>query len=153
MKYYLVSPGCELEKGSRGVSPRKKNGREFYWMSDAGEKWEGVARGIHRPKHEKDVVKDIAEAGDITELDWTKTPFHDDTLRSGWLSRSGRFRGCPAVHHDVFARCVLGRTVGELERLGWARVLDSQRFVCEQRLSAEQKNWLLENGYNVLDIH
>jgi len=151
MKYYLVSPGCELEKTRRNASGVKR--REFYWMEDAGEKWAGVARGIHRPKHARDIVGEVAEAVEITDLDWSKTPFFDNTLRSGWLSRTGRFWGCPAIHHDIFARCVLGMKVVDLERLGWARVLDSQRFVCEQRLSEDQRNWLSENGYEVLDCH
>ncbi|MBI5643750.1 MAG: hypothetical protein HY954_09790 [Deltaproteobacteria bacterium] len=141
MKYFLVSPG----------SSATQKPRPFYWSLDNGEKWIGVARSIWREKHEKDVIVESAEAQDLTELDWTKTPFHNDTLTSGWLSRDGRFYGCPQVNHDVLAYCVLGIKVGELEQMGWVRVYDSSRYTCEKRLSPEQANWLSENGYTVYD--
>jgi hypothetical protein len=140
--YYLVSPG--------NTSNDKK--RPFYWSLDIGDKWIGVARGIYRDKHSEDLVKEVQSAYSLTQLDWSKTPFRNDNLLTGWLSRDGRFYGCPAVFHDVLANCVLGIKVPELEDQGWARVHGTW-FVCEKRLSAEQRNWLLQNGFTVYDSH
>lgn len=140
MKYYLISPG-----GTEGS-------RRFYWSLDNGDTWIGIARGIYRQKHERDIVKEVVEARHITHLDWKKTPFRNDTLSTGWLSRDGRFYGCPAVFHDVIAYCVLGVKVSDLENAGWVRV-HSNWFACEQRLSAEQRNWLSQNGHKIYDSH
>lgn len=141
--YYLVSPG-------ESAGEKK---RPFYWSLDNGDKWIGVARGIWRPKSEFDIIKGAQDAGDLTELDWTKTPFRDDRLLSGWLCRCGKFFGCPVCFHDVIAAIVLGMKVAELEKKGWARVLDSRRFVCDHRLSAEQRNWLSLNGFKIPDCY
>lgn len=141
IKYFLVSPGSDAEK-----SPRP-----FYWSVDNGDNWIGIARGIWRPKTNNDVVKEVVEAEDLTDLDWKKTPFQNNSLISGWLSRSGEFFGCPSKFHDIVAYCVLGTKVAELEKRGWVRIHDSNWFVCEHRLSAEQRNWLSMNGYKVLD--
>ncbi|MBI5809931.1 MAG: hypothetical protein HZB21_01890 [Deltaproteobacteria bacterium] len=143
MTYFLVSP----------VNNNPGGRKHFFWMLDNVDTWIGVARGIWRPKHEADIIKETAKAEHITRLDWTKTPFHNDSLASGWLSRDGRFYGCPQIFHDIFAAIVLGIKVGELEKTGWVRVFDSNRFVCENRLSAEQKNWLSGNGYTILDCY
>lgn len=140
--YYLLSPG----------TASVQNPRPYYWSLDNGDTWIGVARGIYRKKHEADLIKEVKEAASLTELDWTKTPFRNDNLLTGWLSRDGRFYGCPDVFHDVIAYCVLGMKVGDIEGLGWARVHGTW-FVCERRLSAEQRNWLQENGFTVYDSH
>lgn len=140
-KYFLVSPGDATQRP-----------RPFYWSLDIGDKWIGVARGVYRDKHEGDMIIEVAEARHLTQLDWRKTPFRNDELATGWLSRDGRFYGCPPVHHDVLAFCVLGTKVSDLENMGWTRVY-SNRFTCEKRLSAEQRNWLSENGHKVYDSH
>jgi hypothetical protein len=140
-KYFLVSPGDSAQ-----------HPRPFYWSLDIGDKWIGVARGVYREKHAKDLVIEVAEAHHLTQLNWRKTPFHNDELATGWLSRDGRFYGCPSVHHDVIAFCVLGIKVSDLENMGWTRVY-SDRFTCEKRLSAEPKNWLSANGHKVYDSH
>ncbi len=125
-KYFLVSPGDSA-----------KHPRPYYWSLDIGA---------------KDLVIEVAEAHHLTQLDWRKTPFQNDELATGWLSRDGRFYGCPSVHHDVIAFCVLGIKVSDLENMGWTRVY-SDRFTCEKRLSAEQRNWLSANGHKVYDSH
>ncbi|MBI5969681.1 MAG: hypothetical protein HY884_00795 [Deltaproteobacteria bacterium] len=137
--FYLVSPFHQNPSGRS----------HHFWMLDEGQKWNGVARGIWRPKHSDDLVTGSALALHLTELDWTRTPFHDNRLKTGWVSRDGRFYGCPEKYHDTLAFCVLGVKVADLETLGWVRVQDSNRFVCEQRLSAEQKNYLTQNGFRV----
>lgn len=141
MKYYLVYPV--------NLNPEGK----YFWMADNRDTWIGVARGIWRPKHEDDLVKDVFEAESIVHLDWRKTPFHNDASVSGWLSRDGRFYGCPQRFHDTLAYCVLGARVSELENSGWVRVYTANHFVCEHRLSAEQRNWLSLKGYKVQDFH
>ena len=142
-RYLLVSPGCQ------------NHGRAepSFWMTDNGDTWIGVARGIWRPKHSADIIKETVEAEDLTRLDWRKTPFRNDGLVSGWLSRDGRFYGCPSCYHDTLAYCVLGIKVAELEKAGWVRIHDTRYFVCEHRLSPEQRNWLSSNGYRVLDAY
>ena len=141
MKYYLVSP---LENNPEGA-----NG--YFWMTDNGDTWIGVARGIWRKKHPQDIIKEIIEAEHISHLDWMKTPFHDNTMTSGWLSRSGNFFGCPTYYHDIIAAIVLDMKVGDLEKTGWTRVLNSSRYYCEKRLSSDQENWLAERGYKLPD--
>lgn len=143
MTYYLVSPGLNKNDAKR----------PFYWSTDNGDTWIGIARGIYRPKHTDDIVCEACEAEDKSLLDWRRTPFHDDSLSSGWLSRDGRFYGCPSYLHDTFVMCMLGMRVKEVEAAGWVRVHNSSRFACEQRISEEQRNWLSENGYNVPDYY
>lgn len=140
--YYLVSPGVsKLEKP-----------RPYYWSLDNGDNWIGVARGIWRQKHSDDVVVESAQAAHLTCLDWSKTPFYDNSLLSGWLSRDGGFYGCPEKYHDLAAYIIIGLKVKDLENTGWVRVHDSTRYVCEKRLSAEQKNWLSMNGFKIYDF-
>ena len=141
MKYYLVSPG---ETENEKVRP-------YYWSTDNGDKWIGIARGIWRTKHAADLITEVAEAEDLTELDWKKTPFRNDGLASGWLCRCGKFFGCPSCYHDIIAAVVIGIKVPELEKKGWVRIHDKGRIACDHRLSEEQKNWLSEHGHKVLD--
>ncbi|MBI5236403.1 MAG: hypothetical protein HY886_09190 [Deltaproteobacteria bacterium] len=142
--YYLVSP----------VNNNLAHSRHFFWMLDTSEnKWIGIARGIWREKHERDIVKETAKAEHLTLLDWKKTPFYDDKSRAGWLSRDGRFYGCPEVLHDTLAYCLFGVKVGELEKTGWVRVKNSYLYTCEQRLTPEQSNWLSGQGYKVIEVY
>ena len=150
--YYLVKPG--VDKHRIIVPPGIKipgGAKDCYWMLDNGDKWFGVARGIYRPKHEKDIIKEVTKAMHLTRLNWNKTPIHNDNYFSGWLSRDGVFYGCPSWLHDTLAYCVLGMRVGDIEQTGWVRVYDHSRFTCGIRLSAEQRNYLSQNGYRVLE--
>lgn len=140
--YYLVSPGP-----SRNEKPRP-----YYWSLDIGDKWIGVARGIWRQKHAEDDIVESTQADHLTRLDWSKTPFHNNDLPSGWLSRDGVFYGCPELYHDLATYIIIGMKVGEMEDTGWVRVHNSTRYVCEKRLSDDQKNWLGMKGYKIYDI-
>lgn len=140
-RYYLVRPGSE----------KKKAAAPAYWMQDEGGEWVEAARSRNREKHAKDEVLEVAEAEHLTLLDWRKTPYYTPEGNSGWLSREGRFYGCPNYCHDVLAWCVLGMKVPELEKLGWVRVYSETWYVCQTRLSAEQKNWLSLNGHKIFD--
>ncbi|MBI1912915.1 MAG: hypothetical protein HYS21_13060 [Deltaproteobacteria bacterium] len=143
MKYYLVAL-FDADSDSQ---------EQFCWMTYNGEKWVNALNGNWKPKHKKDIIAEIVEVEHITELDWSKTPLYNDELISGWLSRDGRFYGCPSKYHDTLAACVLGLKVPELENMGWVRVYDHNWFTCQHRLSAEQRNWLSQNGHRVTDSH
>jgi len=138
--YFLVRPGG-----------RKKKDSGAFWMTDNGSCWVDVARSRWNDKHASDEVLESIEAEHFTLLDWRKTPFYNPEASSGWLSREGRFYGCPNYCHDVLAWCVLGMKVPELEQLGWVRIYSENWYVCQVRLSAEQKNWLSMNGHKVMD--
>lgn len=140
-KYYLVAlydPESDLHK-------------PCYWMKDNGEKWHYFLRGILKPKHPNDIIAEIVYAEDPIFLDWNKTPLLDPESTAGWLSRCGRFYGCPINYHDQLAYYVIGIKVSELESKGWVRVRDSKHFDCETQLSEEQKSWLTHNGHKVYD--
>ncbi len=142
VKYYLVA----LSKDSY------ESRENFYWMLDKGDKWLNLAkRSILKPKSGEDIVKAMVETNDLTRLDWSETPLYNDDLASGWLSRDGRFYGCPSNYHDTLAYCVLGLKVNELEDMGWVRIFSERHFTCVQRISEEQRNWLSSNYYRVPD--
>lgn len=141
MKFYLVAPGERKSGGSQ----------DFFWMQDNGEYWIHIVKGEWRKKHDDDEVIECSLTDEVTELDWSKTPLHCSSYTSGWLCRSGRFYGCPPYYHDKLAAYVLGTKVPHLEKTGWVRVWDRNRYTCDHRLSAEQKNWLSENGYKLFE--
>lgn len=143
MNYYLVIPGLHISEGKTSS----------YWMMDNGDTWINAANSHWKEKHELDRVLEVVKEEHHTLLNWTKTPFYGHDYISGWLSREGRFYGCPSNYHDVLAYCVLGMKVPELEKLGWVRVYSHNWFTCDHRLSAEQRNWLSESGHKVLDSH
>lgn len=139
-EYFLVKPGGQ-----------KKPAAKSFWMTDNGENWIEVGRSRFKDKHDKDEVLEVVAEEHFTLLDWRKTPYYNPEASSGWLSREGRFYGCPTFCHDVLAWCVLGVKVVELERLGWVRIYSETWYVCQMRLSAEQGNWLSLNGHKVTD--
>jgi len=141
MTYYLV---CPFEEGEGDDVTGT-----CYWMRDAGESWVHFVGGVWMKKKENDVVRDVVRVTDVSELDWHKTPLRTPLSSSGWLSRGGKYFGCPPNWHDKFAAYVLGIKVNELERSGWVRVNDSRYYTCEKTLSSEQKNWLSEKGYKI----
>lgn len=141
LTYYLVSPHFR----------RNEKPRPFFWMLDEGGQWRNIIKCLYREKHAQDIVREVFEAEHITQLDWTKTPLYNHDCVSGWLSREGRFYGCPSYLHDMLAACVLDMKVPDLEKLGWVRIYDHKWFTCSHRLNAEQRNWLSMSGYKVQD--
>lgn len=139
-KYFLVKPGSQ-----------KKREDNAFWMTDNGDNWIDVARSRWKDKHAEDEVLEVVSEEHYTLLDWRKTPYYTQDIASGWLSREGRFYGCPTYCHDILAWCVLGVKVPELEKLGWVRIYSESWYVCQVRLSAEQKNWLSMNGHKIVD--
>lgn len=142
-KYYLVALGKD-----------EYDMENYYWMVDKGDKWLNIAkRSILKPKSDDDIIKTVVETSDLTDLDWSETPLYNNKLISGWLSRDGRFYGCPSNLHDTLAHCVLGLKVSDLENMGWARVYSESHIVCLHRLSAEQRNWFSANCYRIPDCY
>lgn len=101
-----------------------------------------------------------AQAERFSDLDWSETALVQPDSDAGWLDRDGRFYGCHDTQHDMCARYVLKKRVGDLEATGWVRVYglnkEMEWFVGGAstksiRLSAEQRNWLSSNGYLVND--
>ncbi len=142
MPYYLVALAGENEAGSE---PR------YFWMKDGGERWIHFVEGCWPFKSEADIIAEVVHTKDVTDLDWSRTPLFDSDSSAGWLSRQGRFYGCPEKYHDKFAAYVLGIKVHELEKTGWARVLDSRSYAATKNLSVEQSSWLSQKGYRVYE--
>jgi hypothetical protein len=142
-EYFLVSL----------FNPESDSHKPFYWMMENGEKWKHFLYGVLKPKHTKDIVAEVVTAEHPVFLDWAKTPLLDPESTVGWLTRCGRFYGCPMNHHDQLAYYVLDIKVSELESTGWVRIKDSRHIHCEKRMSEEQKNWLSHNGHKVYDSY
>lgn len=122
------------------------------WVEDGGRMWRFYTGG-HFPKSTSDTVLETRQVSDLRELDWEKTSLLHPSSNSGWLSREGRFYGCMTKDHDKVADLILHKEVGELEKTGWVRVYSASEWVCYQRLSAEQRNWLSAHGHTVEDYH
>jgi hypothetical protein len=142
MAFYLVSLGGDTCGSSE---PR------YFWMRDGGDRWIHFVEGCWPFKNESDIIAEVVMTQDVTDLDWSRTPLFDSDSSAGWLSRQGRFYGCPEKYHDKFAAYVLGMKVHELESTGWARVLDSSSYAATQNLSPEQNSWLAHKGYKVYE--
>lgn len=139
MVYYLVSLGEDKDMEHR----------PFFWMRDCGDRWINFVNGKWPMKDASDIICEKVDIDDITELDWSVTPLYNKDSKSGWLSREGRFYGCPDYFHDKFAAYVLGIKVDELETTGWARILGCNNYSSTRQLSREQNRWLRRNGYRV----
>jgi len=141
MVYFLVSPSH-----FKDISPRP-----FFWMRDGGDRWVNFVKGKWPFKSDGDIVLERVKTSDMTELNWGRTALYDNKSSSGWLSRVGRFYGCPANYHDKFAAYVLGIKVDKLENTGWARILDYSSYSTERNLSHEQNSWLTRMGYRIYE--
>jgi len=73
-----------------------------------------------------------------------------DKWDSGWLLPNGEWHTCPSCGHDEYLYTHFGIDTPIAERLGYARVYDKHtiRHV-GFKLTAEQRNWLLFEGYKV----
>ncbi len=142
-KYFLVSPHADADR------PKKY----FYWMrqNENEDNWVQFVHGIWRPKDNQDIIKLCSLTDHTTVLDWSDTWLYRPESHSGWLTRDGRFYGCPSNYHDQLAAYVIGIKTAEAEAAGWVRVKDSKYYDCLTRLSPEQKNWLSMHGHKVYD--
>jgi len=121
-----------------------------FWHEDDGDKWQNYMGGWCA-KSDKDIVLETHEAEDIHELDWLKTSLINNKETSGWLNRSGRFYGCNSQAHDLVADLVFNKSVQEMEDEGWVRIYDKTAFACMKSMSPEQRNYMLEKGYKLVD--
>ncbi len=123
-----------------------------YWLMDEGDNqfWTNIMGG-KCPRHTSDKILETVEAEDWIDLDWTFTILHRPESRAGWVSPDGRFFGCDNQEHDLFAQLALKKTIGELERTGWARIYCDGFFRCARRLTAYQRNTMLLRGCDVDD--
>lgn len=120
------------------------------WYEDADGKWVNYMGGWC-PKSDNDIVVETQEAEDIHDLNWLKTSLINDKETSGWLDRSGRFYGCNTQAHDLVADLVFNKSVKEMEDEGWVRIYDEIAFACMKSMSPEQRNYMLEKGYKLVD--
>lgn len=120
------------------------------WYEDDGDKWQNYMGGWCT-KSDKDIVLETQEAEDIHELDWLKTSLINDKEISGWLNRSGRFYGCNSQAHDLVADLVFNKSVQEMEDEGWVRIYGETAFACMKPMSPEQRNYMLDKGYKLVD--
>ncbi len=139
MVYYLVSLAEDKDMTQR----------PFFWMRDSGDKWENFVKGKYPAKDALDIISKKVDIDEITDLDWSRTPLYNSEYKAGWLSREGRFYGCPAYYHDKLAAYVLGIKVDKLETTGWARIFGCNNYSSTRRLSFDQHGWLRRNGYTV----
>jgi len=125
-----------------------------YWMEDGGlcwgeEYWLNI-NGGRTPKGPEDKVFEQVEA-EYEDLDHKKTGLFLEESAAGWLDRRGGWHPCESTHHDNYAELILKNTTKQLDAAGWTRIYGVNDFVCQIRLSAEQRNWLLHYGYKVKD--
>jgi hypothetical protein len=124
----------------------------IYWLQDKGNKWVHSSNGCSwMPKEEKQKILETAEVEDIHELDWTKTSLIDNKHNSGWIDRNGHFYGCTSQNHDIVADLVFNKTVEEMEKQGYVRVYGSDSWVCQRKLTPEQRITLIEKNHIVKD--
>ena len=116
--------------------------------------------GGHIPQQCLKILKTV-QANDFQDLDWSGTLLDDPNQASGYLSREGRFCGCPSHMHISCATYHLGKSARELEEQGWVHIYGRPKtdrdhefdiaWSCSKTLSAEQRNWLVKRGYRVND--
>src|SRR3989304_4811526 len=111
-KYFLVSPQDESD------SPN----RYFYWMRENDDQWVQFVKGIWPPKNDGDLIKLCDKVEDTSMLDWSSTWLYRPESNAGWLTREGRFYGCPTYYHDQLAKDVIGVKTPEAGGVGGGRV-------------------------------
>jgi len=119
-------------------------------MEDYNEEYWLNCNGGRTPKEPEDKVFEQVEA-DYDDLDHKKTGLFLEKSEAGWLSRSAIWYPCDYTCHDNYAERILKDTTKRLEAAGWARVRGLSDWHCERRLSADQRNWLLNQGHKVED--
>ena len=93
-----------------------------------------------------------------------------DKYKTGWLDRDGKFYGCEWEQHSNVAWYCFGKEEEELEKGGWIKITKSVArlfsnidkdyfsntngdldyyYLSEWPMTAEQINWLNENGFQV----
>lgn len=75
------------------------------------------------------------------------------TVDRGWITPNGKwYRGNSDEHDKTIISN--GMKVETVEKYGWCRVYGQDKFVpfiCERRLTAEQRNTLAQHGFVIKD--
>jgi len=91
-------------------------------------------------------------------------PYSYDAAECGWLDRDGRFYGGPDKHHMLVLEALDVDPI-RVEQMGWVKIWHKPE-ACgryntprtawshygRHRLSADQRNWLLLNGFHVSEF-
>ncbi len=121
----------EMEEYFLVQYPPPQNARA--WMKKIvrrGEDWFVNSVGGGMPVSRSMVVVETCKVADYADLDFTKTSAYaefmalqnDESVKEGWIERSGTFYRCQYHEHDAFAWTVFKKTPRELEKLGWVKV-------------------------------
>lgn len=154
---------CSLDKKENQVGVP-------WWMRLRPDGYIENPRGGRQPLEDSNFgVLDLVIAEQLEDLDWKNTVYDNPDSGSGWLSRSGKFYGCPKVGHEFCAQVVIKENSIELEKKGWIKVncaADDGKSSWgmeiptwsrglsgnwDRKLSAEQRNWLQMNGHKIED--
>jgi hypothetical protein len=69
---------------------------------------------------------------------------------SGWLLPNGEWHTCAPCAHDEYLYITFNMDTATAERLGYARVYDKHTIRHRGfKLTPEQRNWLLFEGYEI----
>jgi hypothetical protein len=118
------------------------------WWEIDGDYLYNTAGGRHSYIPKADDI--IAEADDITGLDWSH--LIKDDCPTGWVDLDGKFYGCEVEAHSAVARLYFKSDEKELEELGWVKIFrsfndKSLTFYCENRnMNKQQEDCLIESG-------
>ncbi len=125
------------------------NGRTYWRKFGDKDCWRNNDHSF-TPKYPGDKILDCQESK-FKDLDHKRTSLFLETGETGWLDRQGRWYPCPSCGHNVYAEFILKKKSCKLENSGWVMVRSASMFLCLKRLSADQRNWLLNQGYEVDD--
>ena len=98
---------------------------------------------------EKLAIKISKALKELKELIFEYYQEQDKDWTIGWLSPEGRHYPCRNTEH-LFLATKLGGSEYMLETMGWVKVaLSDTYFFFGRNMTAEQKNWLSANGYEL----
>lgn len=112
-----------------------------FWWEIEDDKLYNMVGGHQLADWYKIEDEDVVEVNDWKDLDWIGTEIYDDTLKTGWINRDGKFFGCGSQWHSRQSEFIHNKTERELELLGWIKVYRSNVF--------ESKN---KNGYDFIIV-
>lgn len=171
--YQIVPPDYDTEDTMRTFVLVEQLGamsgrasRSWYEIvdGDRNKLW-NMAGGYMPCDEEFNKILKETQATDFDDLNWTNTCIdmlgHETRAGAGWLSRSGQFYACARRNHTSYAELILKKTVRQLDDTGWVHIYgppsaptDAEAELpwhCDKTLSAEQRNWLSQNGYEIED--
>jgi hypothetical protein len=133
----------------------KDGSGRLMWRKKVGDRLYNHNNGWCTFDHIEEKIYDEVEAEDFPYLDWKKSGLCD--IRSsgnyGWLTPDGIYYHCEYQEHMIVAAFIFNRLERSLEVSGWVKLNPEclNGWHCEQRLTAEQRNWLSLNGFLIDD--